>query len=102
MKGPAHTNYRHIVAAVDPFHAHSKPGELDLAILAHAHDLQTRTRATLSALHCFVPFEYFGADLTTPVSDAFAADARREEVEKVAPTSGLAGRSCADRKWTDA
>ena len=78
-----------IVAAVDPFHAHSKPGELDLAILAHAHDLQTRTRATLSALHCFVPFEYFGSDLTTPVGDAFAADARREEVEKLLRQAGL-------------
>ncbi len=89
VKAPADAKYRHIIAAVDPFHTHSKPGELDLAILAHAHDLQTRTRATLSALHCFVPFEYFGSDLTMPVSDAFAADARREEVEKLLRQAGL-------------
>jgi universal stress protein E len=89
VKTPAHTQYRHIVAAVDPFHAHSKPDELDLAILGRAHDLQTRTRATLSALHCLVSFEYFGSDLTTPVGDAFAADARREAVDKLLRRSGL-------------
>jgi universal stress protein E len=89
VKTPAHTKYRRIVAAVDPFHTHSKPGELDLAILTHAHDLQTRTRATLSALHCFVPFEHLGADLTIPVGNAFAEDARREEVEKLLRQAGL-------------
>ena len=90
VKTPVHTKYRHIVAAVDPFHAHSKPGELDLAILAQARDLQARTRATLSALHCFVPFEHLGSDLTIPVGNAFAADARREEVKKLLRLAGLA------------
>jgi universal stress protein E len=89
-KGPANTQYRHIVAAVDPFHAHSKPGDLDLAILAHAHDLQIRTRGTLSALHCFVPFEYFGADLATPVGDTLREDARRAEVKNELRQAGLA------------
>lgn len=89
VKAPAHTKYRHIVAAVDPFHTHSKPSELDLVILAHAHDLQTQTRATLSALHCFVPVEYFGSDLTLPVGNAFAVDGRREEVEKLLRQAGL-------------
>ena len=82
MKTPAHTKYRHIVAAVDPFHTHSKPGELDLAILAQAHDLQTRTRATLSALHCFVPFEYFGSDLTKPRERYVRRDARDARTSK--------------------
>ena len=89
VKAPAHTKYRHIVAAVDPFHAHSKPGELDLAILAHAHDLQTRTRGTLSALHCFVPFEYFGADLTTPVGDTFRSGRATRGGRKVLRQAGL-------------
>ncbi len=89
VKAQAQAKYRHIVAAVDPFHSHSKPGELDLAILAHAHDLQTRTRSTLSALHCFVSVEYFGADLALPVGNAFAVDARREEVEKLLRQAGL-------------
>jgi universal stress protein E len=90
-KGSAGTEYGHIVAAVDPFHAHSKPAELDLTILAHAHDLQTRTRGTLTALHCFVPFEYFGADLATPLGDTLREDARRAEVEKELRQTGLDG-----------
>ena len=89
VRAPVHTKYRHIIAAVDPFHAHSKPGDLYLAILAHAHDLQTRTRATLSALHCFVPFEYFESDLAKPVSHTSGADARREAVEGLLRRSDL-------------
>jgi universal stress protein E len=88
-KGPPNTAYRHIVAAVDPFHAHSKPADLDLAILAHAHDVQTQTRGTLTALHCFAPFEYFGADLATPLGDVLREDARRAEVKKVLRQAGL-------------
>jgi universal stress protein E len=88
VKAPAQGTYRHIVAAVDPFHTHSKPGELDLAILSEAHDLRTRTRATLSAVHCFVPVEHFGFDMTTPIDDAPAAP-RREAVEKLLLQAGL-------------
>ena len=88
VKSPVQGTYRHIVAAVDPFHTHSKPGELDLAILSEAHDLQTRTRATLSAVHCFVPVENFGFDMTTPVDDAPVA-ARRATVEKLLRQAGL-------------
>jgi universal stress protein E len=89
VKAQAQAKYRHIVAAVDPFHTHSKPGELDRAILAYAHDLQGRTRATLSALHCFVPVEYFGADLPLPLGAVAEADARRAEVEELLRKSGL-------------
>jgi universal stress protein E len=88
-KGLASVAYRHIVAAVDPLHAHSKPADLDLAILTYAHDLQTRTRGTLSALHCFVPVEYFGADLATPPGDTLKEDARRAEVKNVLRQTGL-------------
>jgi universal stress protein E len=85
---PAH-KYRHIVAAVDPFHAHAKPAELDLAILGHARELQARTGATLSALHCFTPYEYFGTDLTKPLGDLPSAAARREQVEVLLRKSDL-------------
>jgi len=44
--------YRHVVAAVDPFHTHAKPAGLDLAILANAKTLQAQSGATLTALHC--------------------------------------------------
>ena len=89
VKSQAQTKYRHIVAAVDPFHTHSKPDELDVAILAHAHDLQARMRATMTALHCFVPVEHFGYDLTTPVGDVSEVAVRRTAVEEVLRTSGL-------------
>jgi universal stress protein E len=89
VKSQAQTQYRHIVAAVDPFHTHSKPDELDVAILARAHDLQARARGTLSALHCFVPVDHFGYDLTTPVGDVSEVAVRRTAVEEVLRTSGL-------------
>jgi len=47
--------YRHIVAAVDPFHAHAKPAQLDQGILATAARLQAQTSAALAVLHCPAP-----------------------------------------------
>src|SRR6185436_14852415 len=81
VKATAGHKYRHIVAAVDPFHSHAKPTELDFAILAHARDLQAETGATLSALHCFTPYEHFAADLAKPTSHTSGADYRREQLE---------------------
>ena len=89
VKAPPHRKYRHVVAAVDPFHAHSKPADLDRVILAEAHKLQARARATLSAVHCHVPFEYFGADLATTASHESGTDNRREAVERLIQNSGL-------------
>jgi universal stress protein E len=64
VKSDGRTPYRHIVAAVDPFHTHAKPAALDRDILRLASDVQRRTHTTLAAVHCYVPLEYFGADLT--------------------------------------
>jgi universal stress protein E len=75
--------YRSIVAAVDPFRAHAKPATLDLAILAQARALQAQTGATLSAVHCFTPLEYFGVDLKDPTSGVREADRRREELQRL-------------------
>jgi universal stress protein E len=55
--------YRRIVAALDPYHAHAKPADLDGAILASAKAVQALTGATLTAVHCFMPINYFGADV---------------------------------------
>jgi universal stress protein E len=89
VRSPGDKKYRHIVAAVDPFHTHSKPAELDLAILGQARELQAQTGATLSALHCFTPLEYFGADMATPASHTSGADARRGELEVLLRSSDL-------------
>jgi universal stress protein E len=58
----AHT-YQRIVAALDPYHAHAKPAELDAAILASAKAMQAVTGATLTAVYCYLPINYFGADV---------------------------------------
>jgi universal stress protein E len=79
------------VAAVDPFHAHAKPAALDRDILRLAKALQKQTRAKLAALHCYVPIEYFGADLMHMApSDPRLVDARLEAVRALCAEAGIA------------
>ena len=66
VKSTGEKSYRRIVAAVDPFHAHAKPAELDEAILKNAAELQAHTGATLTVLHCFPPPGYVGAESGAP------------------------------------
>lgn len=85
--------YRNIVAAVDPFHAHAKPPALDIAILSAAVKLQAKTRAKLTVLHCFTPPEFFRADARLAPRDDEIEKTRREALEDVLreaamPTSG--------------
>jgi universal stress protein E len=82
--------YRSVVAAVDPFHAHAKPAELDRDILRHARSMQAATGAALTALHCYFPLEYFGADLMQlPPRDPRFVDARLEAVRKLCADAGV-------------
>jgi universal stress protein E len=84
VKSDGQAAYRNVVAAVDPFHAYAKPASLDVDILRHAKALQARTGATLTALHCYVPIEYFGADLTyLPAGGAEFVDGREEALRKL-------------------
>ncbi len=62
VREPDVRQYRNIVAAVDPFHAHAKPAELDQRILAAAARLQAQTSAALAVLHCYTPPEILVAD----------------------------------------
>jgi universal stress protein E len=64
VKSDGAPRYRHIVAAVDPFHTHAKPADLDSLILSHAKRLQKLTGAGLTVMHCFTPMGHFGADLS--------------------------------------
>jgi len=90
VKSDGRTPYGHIVAAVDPFHTHAKPAALDREILRVASGVQRRTHATLAAVHCYVPLEYFGADLTrTPASDPRLVDARLEAVRSLCAEAGI-------------
>jgi universal stress protein E len=94
VKSDGHTPYRSIVAAVDPFHSHAKPAALDHDILRVARQLQIHTHATLTALHCYFPVEYFGADLTRIApSDPRLVDARLEAVRALCTGAGIAGEA---------
>jgi universal stress protein E len=73
--------YRNIVAAVDPFHAHAKPAALDTAILDAASKLQSQTGASLTVLHCYGPPEFFRADARLAARDDEFEETRREVLE---------------------
>lgn len=81
VKGSAVRQYRNIVAAVDPFHAHAKPAVLDQAILAAAARLQAQTSAALTVLHCYPPAGHPGASPghmpKAAPGDAIAAERHR-------------------------
>jgi len=90
VKSDGQAGYRNIVAAVDPFHAYAKPASLDVEILRRAKVLQQRTGATLTAVHCYVPIEYCGADLTyLPARDAELVDGREEALRKLCAEAGV-------------
>ena len=90
VKSDGLAKYHRIVAAVDPFHAHAKPAELDREILRRAQSLQVATGATLTALHCYFPIEYFGADLAQlPPRDPRFVDTRLEAVQGLCTEAGL-------------
>jgi universal stress protein E len=90
VKSDGVAKYRSIVAAVDPFHTHAKPAELDREILGRARALQAATGGTLTALHCYLPVEYFGADLAgiAPRDPRFV-DARLEAVRQLCTDAGV-------------
>jgi universal stress protein E len=90
VKSDGKAKYRNIVAAVDPFHAHAKPAELDREILRHAKVLQALTNAKLTVLHCYLPFDYFGADLThVPPRDSRFVDGRQEALRTLCAEAAI-------------
>ena len=89
VRGSSARQYKHIVAAVDPFHAHAKPAALDADILAAAAKLQAKTGAELTVLHCFDPPEFFRADARLAVRDSEFEGGRRAELEALLNRAGL-------------
>jgi len=90
VKSDGQAKYRNVVAAVDPFHAHAKPADLDRGILRLAKSLQSLAGARLTALHCYLPVDYFGADLTrVPARDPKFVDGRREALEALCAEAGV-------------
>jgi universal stress protein E len=94
VKSDGQVKYRSVVAAVDPFHAHAKPADLDAAIVRNAKALQALTGATLAVLHCYLPLHYFGADLGQPVSqDPNFVDGRQVALARLCRDAGLPAES---------
>jgi universal stress protein E len=90
VKNDGQAKYRHIVAAVDPFHSHAKPAGLDRDILRHAKALQGSMGARLTVLHCYQPADYFGADLSyVPPRDPRFVDDRQEAVHALCAEAGV-------------
>jgi universal stress protein E len=90
VRGEGQPKYRDIVAAVDPFHTRSKTAALDLEILRCAEVVQSRTSATLTALHCYAPLGYFGADLNDLAGrGSQVVDDRRLALEKLCVEAGV-------------
>ena len=86
VKSDGMGRYGHVVAAVDPFHAHAKPADLDAAILRGAKALQEVAGGALAVLHCHVPFEYFAANLPVPPGEV---EERRAALEKLCLAAGV-------------
>jgi nucleotide-binding universal stress UspA family protein len=79
--------YRKIVAAVDPFHLHAKPAELDREILSYARRLAEGHSAGLAVVHCYTSPEHFGGEFA---GAARAEHARRlEALEALVAADGL-------------
>lgn len=90
VNGEGRAPYRHVVAAVDPFHSHAKPQNLDLEVLGHARAVSAHTHASLSAVHCYLPIDYFGADLThLPAREPTFADIRLDAVRSLCAAAGV-------------
>jgi universal stress protein E len=90
VRSPGRRRYRHVVAALDPFHSHAKPADLDRDILRFAKAMQARTGAALSVVHCYVPIEYFGADLTRRApADSPSGDVRLEALQALCAAGGV-------------
>jgi len=86
--------YAKIAAAVDPFHTHAKPVELDESIVRTAKEVQALTRGELRVVHCFAPLteimpkdcsEYLPLDVAEETLEAH----RREVLEELVEGAGL-------------
>lgn len=89
VKSDGQAPYRHIVAAVDPFHTNAKPLALDAGILRAAKAVQARTGGQLTVLHCYTPFDYFGADFGSPIPEAALVEERERALHGLCREAGI-------------
>jgi universal stress protein E len=85
VKPSGTADYRHIAAAIDPFHAHDKPAALDEIILTRAAEMARAFGARLSAVYCLVPLTAIvgiesHASLTSPEAETKLQDRNKAAV----------------------
>jgi universal stress protein E len=95
VRGDGRGPYRNIVAAVDPFHAHGKPAELDAVILEQATALRALSGAALKVVHAYLPLTEFLPRAQLEHIQAADADrvieqARRDSLNELVKSAGLA------------
>jgi universal stress protein E len=93
VKSDGQAPYRRIVAAVDPFHMNAKPAALDAEILRVAQAVQARTGAQLTVLHCYTPFDYFGAEFGSPIQEEALVAERERALHALCREAGVAETS---------
>ena len=87
-------NYAKIVAAVDPFHVHAKPTELDESIVQTAKEVQELTRGELQVVHCFAPVtevvpQPYGERLPIDDAEESLETYRRNALSELVEAAGL-------------
>ena len=94
VKGSGTEKYRHVAAAVDPFHARAKPASLDDVIVGRAEELARLFGARFSAVHCavpfgqIVPFEHEGKR-SSPEAEAELMEMGRAAVSELLAARGI-------------
>jgi universal stress protein E len=90
VKSNGEAPYRNVVAAVDPFHTHAKPAELDREIVRHAQSVARLVGAPLTVLHCYLPIDYFGVDFAqVPARDPRFLEARTSALHDLCADIGV-------------
>ncbi len=87
-----------VLAAVDPFHAHSKPADLDVRMLALGNDWARLFRCSLHAFHAYLPLMSVApmpAGPTVPIApppevEEAHGDLIAREFDRLAQAAGIA------------
>jgi universal stress protein E len=84
VKPTGRADYRHVAAAIDPFHTHDKPASLDETILIQADEIARAFEARLSAIYCLAPPTEIVAMASRKTLPALEAQAELEGRSKAA------------------
>jgi len=87
------SSYRHVLAAIDPYHVHGKPNDLDTAILKIAAYIRAVNDAELRVVHCFTPIadivRHGYAELPINAAESVLEAARRDALIEIVARENL-------------